>query len=124
MREYRADLILHCFHQDRSVKMLSNGMLYYEKSGEGLGAWRSEFCVDDFIFDGATTAAVFSGIKCGSSIYDFLSAEELATAANNGTDLGRTLTDGLGNVASLTPVKHSTKICSFNATLQGSAKVG
>ena len=87
--------------------MLSNGMLYYEKSGEGLGAWRSEFCVDDFIFDGAATAtaAVFSGIKCGSSIYDFLSAEELATAANNGTDLGRTLPDGLGNV-----VKHD-KYC-------------
>ena len=77
--------------------MLSNGMLYYEVSGEGLFAWRSEFCVDDFVFGESGTGgtggtggtAEFSGIKCGSSIDDFLSAEDLARAANNGTDLGR-----------------------------------
>ena len=74
--------------------MLSNGMLYYEVSGEGLFAWRSEFCVDDFVFGesgggGTGGTAEFSGIKCGSSIDDFLSAEDLARAANNGTDLGR-----------------------------------
>ena len=48
------------------MKLLSNGMLYYEVCGEGLLAWRSEFCVDDFVFgDGeGDGGAVFSGIKC------------------------------------------------------------
>ena len=55
------------FFQDSSVKLLSNGMLYYEVCGEGLLAWRSEFCVDDFVLgDGGQDGggAVFSGIKC------------------------------------------------------------
>ena len=66
-REY-SRWCVNCWLQDRSVKMLSNGMLYYEESGEGLGAWRSEFCVDDFVFGGDSESAtvVFSGIKCGS----------------------------------------------------------
>ena len=53
------------------MKLLSNGMLYYEVCGEGLLAWRSEFCVDDFVLgddgqDGGEGGgkAVFSGIKC------------------------------------------------------------
>ena len=72
------------------MKLLSNGMLYYEVSGEGLFAWRSEFCVDDFVFgESGGGTAEFSGIKCGSSIDDFLSVEDLARTANNGTDLGR-----------------------------------
>ena len=58
------------FFQDFSVKLLSNGMLYYEVCGEGLLAWRSEFCVDDFVLGdgqdggGEGGGAVFSGIKC------------------------------------------------------------
>ena len=69
--------------------MLSNGMLYYEVSGEGLFAWRSEFCVDDFVFgDSSSDVVIFSGVKCAtdSSLNDFLNIEELARVANNGTD--------------------------------------
>ncbi len=65
--------LLHMHFQNATLKLLSNGMLFYE----GLGAWKSEFCVDNFI-NGGGDEVFFSGLKCAGSLEDLVATQDFA----------------------------------------------
>ncbi|TRY61382.1 hypothetical protein TCAL_13240 [Tigriopus californicus] len=62
-----------------SIKLLSNGMIHVDALE---GAWRSQFCVDNF-FDEVSNQVKFSGFKCIDSLSDYVASEDLTPPTGN-----------------------------------------